>query len=177
MAAAQASGRKAPPRRSAGGDIDETEALEIAAATLKGLAPHTPNPQAVAHAVISTWIIERMKRHTSGRITETCVFNLGDAHLVGMVEAALPKIGDALASGGFPFSASFGDLTKQQAVMLFMAGVVAHREAAIAAGEAPGFPFDEPFSDPIPFGDPTPATVAAKVEAAFVAGEEGAPWA
>lgn len=143
---------KAPPRRVAGVDADEAEALAVASAILREVCPQAVNPEAVAHAVISSWIVARMKRHTSGRLIETCVFNLDDAKLLGMVEAALPKIGGALAGAGFPFDVTFGDLTKAQAVQLFLAGVVAHREAAVAAGECPNFPFDEVFSDPIPFG-------------------------
>jgi hypothetical protein len=153
----QAATTKALPRRVAGVDADEAEALAVATATLKGLFPNLANAELVTHAVISSWIIERMKRHTAGRLNEHVVFNLDDAKLTGMVEAALPKIGGALADAGFPFDATFGDLTKPQAVTLFLAGVVAHREAAVAAGEACDFPFDIPFSDPIPF----PVTVFA----------------
>jgi hypothetical protein len=145
---------KQKARQVAGPDADEVEALGAAAATLKGLCPTAQNAQAIASAVISTWIIERMKRHTAGRIHDMVVFNLGDAHLVGMVEACLPKIGENLATAGFPFDRAFADLTKQQAVVLFMAGIIAHREVAVAGGEAPDFPFSEPFSDPIPFGQP-----------------------
>ena len=129
-------------------DIDEEEALAIAASELSSLA-RVDNPQAVASAVISRWIIERMKRLTSGRLSDTVVFDLQDAKLRGMVEAVLPKIAEGLGSTGFDFSGSFNDLTKAQAIDLFVAGCVAYREAAIAAGEAPDFPF----SDPIPFGD------------------------
>jgi hypothetical protein len=161
------SSKKAPPRRIAGEDADETEALNVAAATLKGLCPVAQNPQAVASAVISAWIIERMKRHAGARLSGNVVFNLGDAHLIGMLETALPKIGDALAGGGFPFDRTFNELTKEQAVMLFLAGVVAHREVAVFAGEAPSFPFDEPFSDAVPFGADDARRLSAEGEKQF----------
>jgi hypothetical protein len=127
-------------------DIDEQEALSAAAATLRGLVS-CQNPEAVASAVISRWIIERMKRATGARLADTVVFDLNDAKLVGMIEAALPKIGAALAD--LPGDVPLWSLTKDQAVSVFVAGCIAHREAAVAAGEAPDFPF----SDPIPFGD------------------------
>lgn len=130
-------------------DADETEALAVAAATLQSFA-RVENPEAVACAVISAWIIERMKRSVGARLTDNVVFDLQDAKLRGMVEATLPAAADVLATGGFDFAASFSDLSKDQAIDLFMAGCVAYRAAAVAHGESPDFPF----SDPIPFGGP-----------------------
>lgn len=161
--------KKEPPRRVAGVDADELEAVSVAASTLKSLCPSAVNPQAIAHAVISAWIIERMKRHTTSRLHEHVIFNLADAKLAGMVEAALPKIGGVLAGAGFPFDVAFSDLTKPQAVTLFLAGVVAHREAAVAAGESSDFPFAAVFDDPIPFGGeakPVPFEAGCPVQAA-----------
>lgn len=132
-------------------DLDEVEALDAAAAELKLHAPAVRDAQAVASAVISRWIIERMKRHTGKRLNENVVFNLNDAKLEGMIEAALPKIGEALAAQEFPFGKAFNDLTKEDAVSLFLAGCVAYRETAVAAGEAPDFPFEHAFEDEAPF--------------------------
>lgn len=132
----------------AGIDADEAEALGQAALTLQSFA-RVENAEAVACAVISTWIIERMKRVAGRRLTGNVVFNLNDAKLRGMVEAALPKIAEALATSGFDFTRSFNELDRDGAANLFLAGCVAHREAAIAVGESPDFPFD----DPIPFGE------------------------
>lgn len=132
-------------------DADEAEALAVAAVTLRSLTG-CPNPEAVASAVISRWIIERMKRCVSGRLADTVVFDLQDAKLRGMIEAALPKVAAALGESGFDFAGSFNDLSKDGAVDLFVVGCVAYREAAVAAGEAPDFPF----SDPIPFGSAKP---------------------
>lgn len=132
-------------------DADEAEALEQAALTLQSLA-RVDHAEAIASAVISSWIIARMKRTTSNRLADNVVFDLDDAKLRGMVEATLPKIAEALGASGFDFAGSFNDLSKSGAVELFVAGCVAYREAAVAAGEAPDFPF----SDPIPFGGTAP---------------------
>lgn len=131
-----------------GVDADETEAVAHAAAVLQSYA-RVENAEAVTHAVISAWIIERMKRATGARLTDTVVFNLDDAHLQGMIAAVLPKIADALDEADFPFGKTFTDLTRDEALTLFTIGCIAYREAAVAQGEAPDFPF----SDHIPFGD------------------------
>lgn len=130
-----------------GHDADETEAVAIAAAVLQSFA-RVENAEAVTYAVISTWIIERMKRATGKRLADVVVFDLEDAKLKGMLSAILPKIGDALDAADFPFDKAFNDLSRDQALDLFVIGCCAFREAAVAAGEAPDFPF----SDPIPFG-------------------------
>lgn len=130
----------------AGVDADEAEALAAAALVLQSFA-RVENAEAVAAAVISKWIIERMKRASGKRLTDSVVFDLGEAKLRGMVEATLPAIAEALSAGGFDFAGSFNDLDREAAVNLFVAGCVAYREAAVAAGEAPDFPF----SDAIPF--------------------------
>lgn len=131
-----------------GHDADEAEALEAASLVLQTHA-RVENPEAVTAAVISKWVIERMKRCVAGRMADAVVFDLGDAKLTGMIEAALPKVGEALAGAGFDFSKAFSDLSKDEIISVLVAGCVAHREAAVAAGENPNFPFD----DPIPFGD------------------------
>lgn len=134
----------------AGPDADEVEAVEAAAAVLQSLSRMTASEaKAAVYAVVSTWILERVKRQVGRRLSDNIVFDLQDAQIVGQIEALLPKIGDALSAANFPFEATFNDLTRQQAVMLFVAGAVAHREALVLAGEDPNLPF----SDPIPFGD------------------------
>lgn len=144
---ARASAKIARPARDT--DADETEALAAAAVTLQSFA-RVENAEAVTSAVISRWIIERMKRAVGKRLADVVVFDLQEAKLRGMLEAVLPKIGAALGEGGFDFAGSFNDLTKEAAVDLFVAGCIAYREAAVAAGESGDFPF----SDPIPFGGP-----------------------
>lgn len=128
-------------------DADEAGALEAAALVLQTFA-RVENPEAVTSAVISRWIIERMKTSVGKRLTDNVVFDLHDAKLQGIVEATLPNIAEMLSEGGFDFARSFGELSKEEAVQLFLAPVIAHRVAAVAAGESPDFPF----SDPIPFG-------------------------
>lgn len=129
-----------------GGDADEDEALGVAAQVLQSFA-RVDNAEAVAYAVISAWIIARMKRAAGRRLAENVVFDLREAKMRGRIEAMLPLIAEAL--GDFDFTASFNDLSKDQVIDLFVAGCVAWREAAIAAGENPDFPFD----DAIPFGE------------------------
>jgi hypothetical protein len=141
---ARASAKLSRPEREP--DADEAEALAAAAATLQAFA-RVENAEAVASAVISRWIIERMKRAVSARLADNVVFDLQDAKLRGMVEATLGRIAGALGENGFDFAGAFNDLTKEQAVDLFVTGCVAYREAAVAAGESGDFPF----SDPIPF--------------------------
>lgn len=129
-------------------DADEAGALAAAAATLQTFA-RVENAEAVAHCVISTWIIERMKRAVSARkLADNLVFDLSEAKMRGRLEAMLPNIAESLGATGFDFSQSFNDLSKDTVVSLFLAGCVAWREAAVAAGESADFPFD----DTIPFG-------------------------
>jgi hypothetical protein len=160
-ARAHTSGPKTLPRQIAGGDVDEAESLDIAARVLLDRSPVLGWAAARngAYAAISAWIVERTRRQTAGRLSEHVVFNLGEAHLTGMVTACLPQIGGTLAEAGFPMDKAFGDLTKAQAVQLFLAGCVAYREAAVRKGEAPDFPFEAAFDDAIPFGPITDAEV------------------
>lgn len=137
-----------PIRPIAGRDADEVEAVAIAATVLQSLA-RVDHAEAVTTAVISTWILERMKRTISKRLCDNVVFDLEEAKLKGMVSAVLPQIANALEAADFPFGKTFSDLSRDEALTLFLVGCIGYREAAIAAGEAPDFPF----SDPIPFGD------------------------
>ena len=151
--ARQAVQPKVLPRLRAVGDTDETESLAVAAATLMERAPGMNKVAAEGHAtaVISAWIVERTRRQTAGRLHEHVVFNLGETYLTGMVQACLPQIGATLAEAGFDFSKPFADLSRDEAVTLFLVGCIAYREAAIRKGEAPDFPFEAAFDDAIPF--------------------------
>lgn len=135
---------KEPIRPIAGPDADEVESLGVAAAELKMLCPAVSNAEAVASAVISKWIIERTRRTAGARLTETVAFDLGDAQTRGMLEAALPQIGAVLAT--LPADVPLFSLSKPQVVDVLTAGVQAWREAAVALGEAPGFPMDDGLS-------------------------------
>lgn len=131
-----------------GRDADEEEAVAAAAAVLQSFA-RVENPEAVAYSVITTWIIERVKRSAGRRIGESIVFDLDNAHIKGLVAGVLPKIADGLDDRDFPFGKTFSELSRDEAALLFSVGCIAYREAAVAAGEDPNFPFN----DPIPFGD------------------------
>lgn len=135
-----------------GPDADEVEALAVAAAELQALAPGVRDTSGVAAAVISVWITERMKRLTSGRLSDLVVFDLQEARLRGMIEAAMPQIGAAMARAGIPADVPFFQLSKRHALDALMCAVIGHREAAVAAGEWPTFPFD----DALPFGGDAP---------------------
>jgi len=81
----------------------------------------------------------------SNRLNAELLFDLKDARLRGLIEAALPAIGATVAH--LPGDVPFFELDKQQVIDLFMAGIVGAQEAAVAAHESLGFPFD----DQIPF--------------------------
>ena len=143
--------QKQPPRRTAGVDAEEAEAL-TAAASVASQFTSRANAMAAATAIISEWITTRARLNVEKRLTETLVFGLGDARLIGLIQACLPQIGQRLAEEGFDFGKTFSDLSKDEAVQLFLAGVLAHRDAAVAQGESREFPFDPPFDDRVPFG-------------------------
>lgn len=126
---------------------DEDAALSIAATELRALCPSVHNAEAVTSAVISKWIIERSKRASRVRLSETVAFDLGDARLRGFIEAALPQIGEAL--GGLDPTKPLFELSRDEVVGVFAAACIGASAAATAYGESQAFPFD----DPIPFGD------------------------
>lgn len=107
-------------------DPEEEAALVRAAATLRDIAPGLADPRAVASAVISSWIVERV-RLSVGRITGQHAFTLGDAHLRGSLEAALPDIGAAL--GHLPPNQPLFGLTKEQVVDVFAVACQAGRHS------------------------------------------------
>lgn len=142
--------QKQPPRRKAGVDAEEAEALAAAAAVAEQFTSRA-NAKTAATAIISEWITARARLNVEKRLTETLIFGLGDARLTGLIQACLPQIGAYLAEKGFDFDKSFSDLSKHEATQLFLAAVLAHRDAAVAEGESPDFPFDPPLDDEIPF--------------------------
>lgn len=118
-------------------DPEEQAAVARAASTLREIAPGVANPEAVATAVISAWIIERV-RLSCGRITGDIVFDLSDSHLRGSLEASLPKLGEALAH--LPSDKPLFALSKDEVVDVFAAGCLAGRERGAL------------LNDEIPFG-------------------------
>lgn len=117
-------------------DPEEQAAVARAASTLREIAPGVANPEAVATAVISAWIIERV-RLSCGRITGDIVFDLSDSHLRGSLEASLPKLGEALAH--LPSDKPLFALSKDEVVDVFAAGCLAGRERGALLNDE--FPF------------------------------------
>lgn len=116
-------------------DPEEEAALDRASATLRGLAPSVGDPRAVASAVISAWIIERV-RLSIGRVSGKHAFTLDDAHLRGSLEAALPEIGEALSH--LPAETPMFGLSKDQIVDVLVAGCQAgKRTGALLNDEIP----------------------------------------
>jgi hypothetical protein len=134
-------GPKAPPDR----DYQEERALARAVEAAKRFSPGI-NDAAIAVA-ISEWILSRTSMLASVRLNQKLLFDFKDARLRGFVEAALPSIGDSL--GHLPPDVPFFELTPDQVIDVFVAGILGAQGAAVAANESLGFPFD----DEIPFGD------------------------
>lgn len=152
MAKGATSKAKLLERPLCGPDADESEALAEAAAELQALVPGLRNASGIAAAVIGCWITARMKRLTSGRLADLVVFDLQEAKLRGMIEAAMPQIGAAMADAGIPGDVPFFQLSKRDALNALMCACIGYREAAVAAGELPEIPFD----DALPFGGDAP---------------------
>lgn len=127
-------------------DYQEERALERAAKALEDFRPGIVSPKNLATVAISAWILERAKLTASPRLTAERLFDLGNAKLRGYLEAALPHVGANLSH--LPATVAFFDLEKDQVLDVMMAGIEAVKEAAVAANESLGWPFD----DEIPFG-------------------------
>lgn len=127
-------------------DYQEEAALNRAAKAVADFQPSN-SPRSIAAVAISEWIIARTSMAASVRLNADLLFDLGDARLRGFVEAALPHIAMALTAQGFDFNMPFGALEKSQVVDFIAAGILGAQEAAVAANESLGFPFD----DHVPF--------------------------
>ncbi len=124
-------------------DYQEERALDRAADALAKFGPGTP--KTLAAVAISAWIVERAKLTASPRLTAERLFDFGNAKLRGYLEAALPLVGSNLSH--LPADRPFFELEKDQVLDVLMTGIEAAKEAAVAANESLGFPFD----DEIPF--------------------------
>lgn len=124
-------------------DYQENAALARAEKVVARFAPGFP--LSCAAVVISEWIVARTSMAASIRMNADLMFDLGDARLRGFVEAALPAIGGSLA--GLPADVPLFELSREQVVDVIVAGILGAQEAAVAANESLGFPFD----DEIPF--------------------------
>lgn len=120
-------------RKKAGGfgpspiDPEEEVALQRATATLADHAPRIANARAVTQAVISAWIIERVRLSIPRILCGKLAYGLGDSHLRGSLEAALPEVGAALAH--LPSDKPFFELTREQVVDILAVGFQAGRES------------------------------------------------
>lgn len=108
-------------------DPEEEAALQRAIATLHEHAPNIANGRAVTQAVISAWIIERVRLSVPRIMCGKLAYGLGDSHLRGSLEAVLPEVGAALTH--LPADKPFFELTKDQVVDVLAVGFQAGRES------------------------------------------------
>lgn len=101
-------------------DPEEAAAVTRAAARLKEMLPGCPSPEAVVYAVVSAWIVERVKLSVGRILCGEIAYGLGDAHLRGSLEAALPRIGAELSH--LPSDKAFFDLSKEQVIDVLAIG-------------------------------------------------------
>jgi hypothetical protein len=117
-------------------DPEEEAALDRAASTVREFLPGYANPRGLATAIISTWIVERVRLSTHRMLCGEIVFNCGDAHLRGSLEAMLPDVGAALSH--LPADRAFFDLSKDQVIDVLAIGFHAGRDAgALLNDEVP----------------------------------------
>lgn len=116
-------GGYAPPRI----DAEEEAALERAIKVLADLLPGVRQPlRPIVQSVISAWIIERVRISIGRIMCGEIAYDLGDSHLRGSLEAALPDIAKALE--GLPPDVPFFELSKEQVVDVLAAGFHAGKE-------------------------------------------------
>lgn len=108
-------------------DPEELAAVQVAATKLKELFPSHPNPEAVVYAIVSAWIIERVRLSFGRTLCGEIAYSLGDAHLRGSLEALLPQIGSQLSH--LPPDKPFFDLSKEQVVDVLAIGFHAGKES------------------------------------------------
>lgn len=101
-------------------DPEEQAAVARAAGCLKDLLPGCQAPEAVVYAVVSAWIVERVRLSVGRVLCGEIAYGLGDAHLRGSLEAALPWIGSELAH--LPADKPFFELSKDQVVDVLAIG-------------------------------------------------------
>jgi hypothetical protein len=108
-------------------DAEEEAALDRAVLVLAGLLPGVTQPlRPIVYSVISAWIIERVKLSYPRVLSGQIAYGLGDSHLRGSLEAALPDIATALEH--LPPDVPMFQLTKEQIVDVLAVGFQAGRE-------------------------------------------------
>lgn len=122
--------KKRPPKGGFGPpppDEEEEAALERAIKVLADLMPGIRQPlRPVVQSVISAWIIERVRLSMGRVLCGETAYGFGDAHLRGSLEAALPKVAEAL--GDLPPDVPFFQLSKDQVIDVLAVGYQAGRD-------------------------------------------------
>lgn len=119
-------------------DPEEEAAVYRAAARFKEFFPNHPAPESIVYAVVSAWIVERVRLSIGRTLCGEIAYGLGDAHLRGSLEALLPQIGAQLSH--LPPDKPFFELSKEQVVDILAIGFHAGREGGAL------------LDDEIPFG-------------------------
>lgn len=120
-------------------DAEEEAALERAIQVLADLMPGVRQPlRPVVQAVISAWIIERVRLSVGRIMSGEIAYGLGDAHLRGSLEAALPDVAAALK--GLPPDVPFFELSKEQVVDVLAVGFHAGKQTGALLDDE--IPFD-----------------------------------
>lgn len=102
-------------------DPDEEQALQRAIQVLGELMPGIRQPlRPVVYAVISAWIMERVRLSIPRILCGKLAYGLGDSHLRGSLEAALGDIAEHLAH--LPPDVPFFELSKEQVVDVLAIG-------------------------------------------------------
>jgi len=117
-------------------DPEEMAAVHVAAAKLKEFFPGHAAPEAVVYAVVSAWIVERVKLSIGRVLCGKIAYSLGDAHLRGSLEALLPQIAEQLSH--LPGDKPFFELDKEQVLDVLAIGFHAgHHSGAFYDDEIP----------------------------------------
>jgi hypothetical protein len=119
-------------------DPEEVAAVDRATEKLKDLLPGCPNPRAVVEAVVSAWIVERVRLSVGRLLCGEIAYSLGDAHLRGSLEAALPDIAAALAD--LPADVPFFELSKEQVIDVLAVGFHAGKDTGALLDDEVPFP-------------------------------------
>lgn len=101
-------------------DPEEEAAIARACDKLKEFFPGHASPRSVVYAIVSAWIIERVKLSIGRVLCGKVAYNLGDSHLRGSLEAALPEIGEQLSH--LPSDKPFFELSKDQVIDILAIG-------------------------------------------------------
>lgn len=115
---------------------EELQAVKVAAEKLREFFPGHAAPDSVVYAIVSAWIVERVKLSIGRILCGEIAYSLGDAHLRGSLEALLPQIGSQLSH--LPSDKPFFELSKEQVIDVLAIGFHAgHHSGAYFDDEIP----------------------------------------